>query len=247
MKTFQFLHPLTFFVKRHFVILKFYFLELDKPKDMIKSEMNNKWTRKVTKIKKINDVIKQTCKSKSVTKTPQDCDKDKNKKNEEKTPRNKENKNVEGDNEKNNRKVIVLVQPPCTTCGRNEQPERFHSHPNPKSPIKNDKKTRRQQEPEKEPATPVKKSLTCYICAREFGSASLQLHEPQCLKKWERENNLLPKHMRRKRPVKPDVNFNSDKWNQLAWEASQVIFIFPHPGNGSLHNLHTVFTQTFFQ
>ena len=30
--------------------------------------------------------------------------------------------------------------------------------------------------------------LTCYICGEGFGSASLAIHEPQCLKKWDARN-----------------------------------------------------------
>ena len=33
---------------------------------------------------------------------------------------------------------------------------------------------------------------TCYICGRGFGSASLAIHEPQCLVKWHAQNELLP-------------------------------------------------------
>ena len=29
------------------------------------------------------------------------------------------------------------------------------------------------------------KALMCYICGREFGTASLEIHIPQCRKKWE--------------------------------------------------------------
>ena len=45
--------------------------------------------------------------------------------------------------------------------------------------------------------------LTCYICGEGFGSASLAIHEPQCLKKWEARNEQLPKGQREPRPVKP--------------------------------------------
>ena len=29
------------------------------------------------------------------------------------------------------------------------------------------------------------KSLTCYVCGREFGTKSLGIHIPQCIKKFE--------------------------------------------------------------
>lgn len=70
-----------------------------------------------------------------------------------------------------------------------------------------------------------KRTLTCYICGREFGTASLSLHEPKCLEKWERENASLPSNLRRKRPVKPEGNISQKEWNQLAWESSQATLV----------------------
>lgn len=55
------------------------------------------------------------------------------------------------------------------------------------------------------PAPPRKKTVVCYICGREFGSQSLSIHEPQCLKKWKLENDKLPKAQRRKTPVRPQI------------------------------------------
>ena len=38
------------------------------------------------------------------------------------------------------------------------------------------------------PPAPVRpKTLVCYICGREFGSASLEIHLKSCKKKWENE------------------------------------------------------------
>jgi hypothetical protein len=45
--------------------------------------------------------------------------------------------------------------------------------------------------------------VLCYICGRKYGTKSIGLHEPQCLEKWHVENDQLPRHMRRKSPVKP--------------------------------------------
>ena len=39
--------------------------------------------------------------------------------------------------------------------------------------------------------------VMCYICGREFGSASINIHIPQCEKKWENEQLKLPKKQRR--------------------------------------------------
>lgn len=40
----------------------------------------------------------------------------------------------------------------------------------------------------------------CYLCGRQFGSQSIAIHEPKCLEKWNRENDQLPPHLRRKPP-----------------------------------------------
>ncbi|CAH1954729.1 unnamed protein product [Acanthoscelides obtectus] len=163
----------------------------------------------------------------------------------------------------------------CKTCGRKDQPERFHSHPatavplcgkvvsprlamkstvqkpvamkyksksNTNSPMEMKRQGNsrlpqptaklkppsqpqnpvvRTKSPEPKRATSAKRTLTCYICGREFGSASLPLHEPKCLQKWERENASLPAHLRRKGPPKPNPNISKDEWNKLAWESSQ--------------------------
>ena len=47
--------------------------------------------------------------------------------------------------------------------------------------------------------------LICYICGRQFGSTSIEIHHPQCLSKWHRENNKLPKNLRRTEPKAPEV------------------------------------------
>ncbi|XP_063088523.1 zinc finger protein 475 isoform X2 [Cavia porcellus] len=48
-------------------------------------------------------------------------------------------------------------------------------------------------------------TVVCYICGREYGTKSISIHEPQCLKKWHNENNLLPKELRRPEPKKAEV------------------------------------------
>ena len=48
-------------------------------------------------------------------------------------------------------------------------------------------------------------TVFCYICGRQFGSKSIDIHIPQCLKKWHMENDKLPKSQRRPEPVKPDI------------------------------------------
>jgi len=70
-------------------------------------------------------------------------------------------------------------------------------------------------------------TVFCYICGRQFGTKSIDIHEPQCLRKWEAENNKLPKAQRRPLPVKPEVQMKGGKidveaMNEAAWEASQA-------------------------
>ena len=55
-------------------------------------------------------------------------------------------------------------------------------------------------------------TIICYICGREYGTKSIAIHEPQCLKKWHNENNLLPKELRRPEPKKPEVRTISGKF-----------------------------------
>jgi len=83
---------------------------------------------------------------------------------------------------------------------------------------------RRSPQPPRKP-----KTVVCFICGREFGTKSIGIHEPQCLKKWELENSRLPKHLRRPPPVKPNIlpslsgdgGNNLGRRNQLAYESSQ--------------------------
>eukprot|EP01043_Picozoa_sp_COSAG02_P001131 COSAG02_NODE_23_length_52893_cov_58.101868_11_plen_449_part_00 len=58
--------------------------------------------------------------------------------------------------------------------------------------------------------------LTCYICGRGFGSASLDIHQPQCLKKWEAQNELLPPEQRRPCPVAPVLVRNGNDVSDIA-------------------------------
>ncbi|XP_050433068.1 zinc finger protein 474-like [Adelges cooleyi] len=68
-----------------------------------------------------------------------------------------------------------------------------------------------------------KRLVLCYLCGKEFGTASLPFHEPQCLKKWILENSQLPEHLQRATPQKPEGNetVSAEDWNRLAWEATQ--------------------------
>eukprot|EP00058_Branchiostoma_floridae_P024438 XP_002609928.1 hypothetical protein BRAFLDRAFT_85876 [Branchiostoma floridae] len=72
-------------------------------------------------------------------------------------------------------------------------------------------------------------TVVCYICGREFGTKSISIHEPQCMKKWHIENDQLPKSMRRPEPKKPEVrpitasgSYDIDAMNEAAWQAAQA-------------------------
>ncbi|XP_034942992.1 zinc finger protein 474-like [Chelonus insularis] len=164
-----------------------------------------------------------------------------------------------------------IVPEPCKTCGRPDQPERFHSHPKSALPVKgsikdvvnpnkpkdkdlkkniqkpvalnfrSEKNKNKIKESEIEinkkagaiadeviqlsrPSSTKKgpRTVMCYICSREFGTASFPIHEPHCLQKWERENNSLPPSQRRPPPQRPTVDFDDYQWNNAAWELSQT-------------------------
>ncbi|KAG5321115.1 ZN474 protein, partial [Pseudoatta argentina] len=167
-------------------------------------------------------------------------------------------------------KTTKSAPEPCKTCGRPDQPERFHSHPKgsqskikdipspmmkskptvlsvPKSiqkPVALNFRSDRNRNKLDEIENPVipqdhssqvseqqsrslsalkrgPRSVTCYVCGREFGTASFPIHEPKCMEKWERENNLLPPSQRRPRLQKPAVDIEHNDWNATAWEQSQ--------------------------
>ncbi|VDK65263.1 unnamed protein product, partial [Anisakis simplex] len=83
-------------------------------------------------------------------------------------------------------------------------------------------------------ATKAPPTVICYICGRQFGSRSIEIHIPQCLKKWELENERLPKSRRRPPPPRPDcfteqgtILGTVDKYavNEAAWTASQAALV----------------------
>ncbi|KFQ39498.1 Zinc finger protein 474, partial [Mesitornis unicolor] len=71
-------------------------------------------------------------------------------------------------------------------------------------------------------------TLICYVCGCEYGTKSISIHEPQCLKKWHRENDMLPKHLRRPEPKKPVVSsikakgfYDLDSLKEATWTSAQ--------------------------
>jgi hypothetical protein len=51
------------------------------------------------------------------------------------------------------------------------------------------------------------KGVMCYICGREYGTTSIEIHLKACVKKWDIEQEKLPKAQRRPCPTKP-VSFD---------------------------------------
>jgi len=47
--------------------------------------------------------------------------------------------------------------------------------------------------------------VTCFICGRDFGTRSIAIHLPNCRKKWENEQEKLPKSQRRPLPEPPEL------------------------------------------
>ena len=45
--------------------------------------------------------------------------------------------------------------------------------------------------------------VTCYICGRDFGTKSVGIHLPSCKKKWDAEQEKLPRKERRQVPTAP--------------------------------------------
>ena len=74
--------------------------------------------------------------------------------------------------------------------------------------------------------------VICYLCGRKYGTKSITIHEPQCLKKWHLENNKLPKKLQRKPPAKPAAydalasigtygRVDLEKVNEAAFQSAQ--------------------------
>ncbi|XP_069990855.1 uncharacterized protein [Penaeus vannamei] len=71
-------------------------------------------------------------------------------------------------------------------------------------------------------ATGTAPTRVCYICGREFGSRSLAIHQPQCLEKWRRENEKLPRNLQRPEPELPERELTHEEWNEYAWKTAQA-------------------------
>ncbi|KAJ7423189.1 Zinc finger protein 474 [Willisornis vidua] len=133
---------------------------------------------------------------------------------------------------------------PCGNCGRTFFPDRLPVHERccrggkgPRSGVGSGKDAQSETREGTSGAAPavqakvIKRPPTviCYICGREYGTKSIGIHEPQCLKKWHQENDNLPKHLRRPEPKKPEVRpvqakgfYDLDSLNEAAWTSAQT-------------------------
>ncbi|KAH9502846.1 hypothetical protein Btru_074613 [Bulinus truncatus] len=82
-------------------------------------------------------------------------------------------------------------------------------------------------------------TVICYICGREYGTASISIHEKQCLAKWKFENDQLPPDVRRPEPKKPQAlteaaivskasksgTYSLDAANEAAFQSAQSQYL----------------------
>ncbi|XP_034780433.2 zinc finger protein 474-like isoform X2 [Acipenser ruthenus] len=142
---------------------------------------------------------------------------------------------------------------PCSNCGRTFAPDRLLVHQkscknkttglsvktvsltnevtsqNNQGTIKKQNNGTSSKQAEKPAIVRRPATVVCYICGREFGSKSISIHEPQCLKKWHIENSQLPKSLQRTEPKKPEVSvvtatgfYDLEAQNQAAWQNAQA-------------------------
>ncbi|KAM4052989.1 zinc finger protein 474-like isoform 1-T2 [Anomaloglossus baeobatrachus] len=132
---------------------------------------------------------------------------------------------------------------PCSNCGRTFASDRLIVHqrsckpkaggPNKKNTnVQSTKPMLKKEEADapnqKPPVVRPPPTVVCYICGREFGTKSISIHEPQCLKKWHLENDQLPKNLQRPEPKKPEVrqigakgSYDLAALNEAAWHSAQ--------------------------
>uniref|UniRef100_A0A8C3L7L8 C2HC/C3H-type domain-containing protein n=1 Tax=Chrysolophus pictus TaxID=9089 RepID=A0A8C3L7L8_CHRPC len=68
--------------------------------------------------------------------------------------------------------------------------------------------------------------VICYVHGREYGTKSVSIHEPQCLKKWYQKNDKhLVKVLKRPELKKPEIDpkgfYDLDFLKKAAWISAQ--------------------------
>lgn len=54
-------------------------------------------------------------------------------------------------------------------------------------------------------------AVICEICGRSFGTRSIKIHMPQCLKKWQFENGKLPSTQKADSTLRKNLASRSDE------------------------------------
>lgn len=88
-------------------------------------------------------------------------------------------------------------------------------------------------------------TVVCYICGREYGTKSIAIHEPQCLKKFESENRKLPINERKPLPKKSVVE--RPKLVRIISKEEPIITARGHPIDNELLNkrMDLIFQQCY--
>ena len=72
---------------------------------------------------------------------------------------------------------------------------------------------------------PAPSTRMCHICGRQFGKNSIDIHIPQCLKKYEAAQAQLPPHERKPAPAAPQLlgaGASDRAYNDAAYEALEA-------------------------
>ncbi|XP_031566746.1 zinc finger protein 474-like [Actinia tenebrosa] len=135
------------------------------------------------------------------------------------------------------KEVSTLMEPSITSLRKHSAPEHIGiriSNTSPVSSTSSHASTDSQETPMRVPegmprfrSTKNPNLLVCYICGNEFGSKSLKIHEPQCLKKWKLAN---PRYYSRK--GSHGGMFKADSVNAIHHKENVLM----HSKNGNLPN-----------
>lgn len=119
----------------------------------------------------------------------------------------------------------------CPGCNRTFMPDRLEVH------LRSCMKGKSIVKEEEESKTPVQKprGVICYICGKEFGSASIPIHVKSCIKKWETEEEKKPANKRRPVPEAPSDLLTAAS-NEKSFETYNKKSLMPCAGCGRTFN-----------
>ena len=71
--------------------------------------------------------------------------------------------------------------------------------------------------------------VVCYLCGREYGRASIEIHQKQCKEKWVKIEEKKPKHLRKPLPPEPLERSGAglEAYNRAASEAFNTAVLVP--------------------